>query len=103
MAKSKKVVKLRVGDEHAIHLESLLPAGYEWEPEVQGDEQVAEVTKSASGEEGGEEAVGVGPDEVVTIKAVRPGKATIRLAQRRPWEHGTEPHNEEVVELQVEE
>lgn len=98
MAES-KTIRLRVGDEHTIHLESLMPAGYEWQPELEGD-NVAQVTKSTE-EAADERAVGAGPDEIVKIKAVRPGSTRIRLAQRRPWEQGAAAANEEIYELHV--
>ena len=94
-------LRLKVGEEHPIRLESLLSSGYEWEPEVEGDEAIAEVVKSEPAQESGEEAVGASPAEVFKIKALRPGKATVRFAQRRPWESAGEPSDEHVVEVDV--
>ena len=99
MAKVRKLVRLQVGGEHTVRLEGLLPAGYVWEPEIQGDQDVAEIERSAPAPGGG--AVGAGGEEVFTIKAKRAGKTTIRLAQRRPWETTDEPVNEHVVDLEV--
>jgi predicted secreted protein len=99
MGKPDKHIRLRVGEEHPIRLESLRTAGYEWQPEVEGDE-VAAVVKE-SGEEEQPEAVGASPDEVFKIKALKPGKALLRFAQRRPWESGDSAGDEHVVELDV--
>ncbi|HMI98989.1 MAG TPA: protease inhibitor I42 family protein [Gaiellaceae bacterium] len=99
MATEKETIRLRVGEEHPVRLESLLTAGYEWMPEAD-DPSIANVLRSASTAEG-EQAIGAAPDEVFTIKAVRPGKATVRFAQRRPWERGARSENEHVVELDV--
>jgi predicted secreted protein len=100
MAK-KDSLQLRVGEEHPIQLDSLLTAGYEWAPQLEGDESVAEVVKEEPPPATGEEAVGASPPEVFKIKALRPGKATVRFAQRRPWETGGDPGDEHVVELDV--
>ncbi len=100
MAK-KDSVQLRVGEEHPIELDSLRTAGYEWQPELEGDESVAEVVKDEAPPETGGQAVGAAPPEVFKIKALRPGKATVRFAQRRPWETGGDPGDEHVVELDV--
>jgi len=97
-------LRLRVGEEHPVRLESLLSAGYEWTPEVKGDESVAEVVKEGEPPaETGEDAVGASPPEVFKIKALSPGKTTVRFAQRRPWEKGGEPDEEHIVELDVDE
>lgn len=98
---SRDALRLRVGEERPIHLESLLSAGYEWEPQLEGDEAVAEVVKGEPPPDTSELAVGASPPEVFKIKALRPGKATVRFAQRRPWESGSDPSDEHVVELDV--
>jgi len=94
-------LQLRVGEEHPIELDSLRTAGYVWEPRLEGDESVAEVVKDESPPETGTEAVGASVPEVFKIKALRPGKATVRFEQRRPWESGGDPDDELVVELDV--
>jgi len=101
MTTSESKIQLRVGDEHPIRLESLLSAGYEWQPESHEGGEVAQVRKAAPTE--GEEAVGASPDEVFTVKAVRPGKARLRFAQRRPWEKEGKPAKEHVLDLEVSE
>ena len=102
MAKARTDLHLHTGEEHTLKLESLLPAGYEWTPEVEGDASIADVQKQdASEDEAESTAVGAAPEEIFTIRARRPGRATIRLAQRRPWEHDSEPANEYIVDLDV--
>jgi predicted secreted protein len=99
-AKAQTELHLHTGEEHTLKLESLLTAGYEWTPEVEGDADVAEVEKQDATEDE-ELAIGAAPDEVFMIKARRPGRTTIRLAQRRPWEHDGQPANEYVVNVDV--
>jgi predicted secreted protein len=93
-------VELRVGDEHSIELEGLMTAGYVWEPEVVGDESIAEVTKGRG--QAGDPGVGVGasPAEVFTIKAIQPGKTRVRFTQRRPWDPAAQS-DEHIVDLLV--
>ena len=99
MATGRERIRLRVGEEHPVRLESLLTAGYEWMPEAD-DPSIASVRKSTPAA-GGERAVGAGPDEVFKIKAMRPGKATVRFAQRRSWEPSAQSEDEHVIELDV--
>jgi hypothetical protein len=40
MANDTQRVRLRVGEEHELRLESLVSAGYLWEPTVEGDRDV---------------------------------------------------------------
>jgi predicted secreted protein len=94
-----EIQRLRVGEECQLRLESLLTAGYVWEPTIEGDRSVVDVSKQIAAER--DQAVGSSPDEVFTIRAKRPGKATLRLTQRRPWEAQTAAANERVVELEV--
>src|SRR5947209_1024841 len=101
MTTAKDVIPLRVGDEHAVRLESLLPAGYIWEPEVEGDAEAVEVSKETPADDSSQEAFGIGVDEIFKIKAVRPGKAVVRLAQRRPWQKDAKAANEHVLELDI--
>jgi predicted secreted protein len=98
MAKQDRL-SLRVGDEHPIELDSDLTSGYFWEPQVEGDESVAEVTKGKP-EATPNQAIGASPPEVFKIKAVRPGKTTVRFAQRRA---GDPPDQEIVMDVNVEE
>jgi predicted secreted protein len=93
-------VELRVGDEHSVELEGLMSAGYVWEPELAGHESVVEVTKEEGEGNGPDLAVGSGPAEIFTIKALKPGTTTVRFAQRRPWESGSEA-DEHIVDLHV--
>ena len=93
-------LQMKVGEEHSIALEGLMTSGYVWEPEVAGDESVAEVTKEQADDRDPGVAFGGSSREAFKIKAVRPGTVTVRFAQRRPWD----PDNaadERVVDLRV--
>jgi predicted secreted protein len=101
MASDSNVVQLRVGEQHSVRLAGLGAAGYRWAPEIGGDETVAEV-EPAGTEEPESDAVGTSRAELFTIRALRPGVAQLRFAQRRPWEPPDQPPaNEHVVELHV--
>jgi predicted secreted protein len=99
MAK-RETLELRVGDEHSLALEGLMTAGYVWEPELLGDDSVAEVTKAHGAKGGPDRGVGGAPAEVFTIRALKPGTSTVRFAQRRPWDPAAQA-GELVVDLRV--
>jgi predicted secreted protein len=95
------VVELRVGEQHPIRLAGLGTAGYRWEPLVEGDEGVAEVSDAGVARPANAR-IGTSADELFTIRAVRPGVTRVRFVQRRPWESEDEPAaNEHVVEIRV--
>lgn len=95
-------LKLRVGDERSVALVGLMTAGYIWEPEVVGDNSVAEVTKGQGKAPRSGEGVGASPTEMFTIRALKPGTATVRFAQRRPWDPAAQV-DEHIVDVSVEE
>ena len=101
MAK-RDAVELHVGEEHSVVLEGLMTAGYLWQPEVVGDQSVAEVFKAEDEVQCSTVAVGAGPAEVFTIRALKPGTTTVRFAQRRPWDPAP-PAGEHTIDLRVEE
>jgi predicted secreted protein len=97
-----EVVKLQVGDDHPVRLAGLGAAGYRWTPLLEGDFGVADVGAGALLAGQGTGAVGASADETFTIRALRPGVARVRFAQRRPWERDDEPAaNEHVVEVHI--
>lgn len=79
-------VTLKVGEEHLVPLETLMTAGYVWEPEVTGDDPIVTVSKRDPGSAGAGAAVGAGPAEVFAITALRPGSTVVRFTQQRPWD-----------------
>ena len=72
----------RVGEPFTIRLQALATAGFEWQAGF--DPQAIElVDRRVEAPAGG---VGGAGEEVLTFKALRPGRATITLDLRRSWE-----------------
>ncbi|HEX3174874.1 MAG TPA: protease inhibitor I42 family protein [Solirubrobacterales bacterium] len=97
-----EAIELRVGEEHSVTLPGLGTAGYRWAPEIEGDAEVADVSRAGGKppEAGG--AVGASAEKTFTIRGKRPGSVRIRFAQRRPWDPAdAPPANERTIRLQV--
>ena len=88
---------LRVGQEHQIRLRSLGSAGYIWTAEADGPS--VEVTHTRS--PGGPAAPGASTDEIIVIRPVCAGSATIRLEQRRPWAVADDPNDSVSIRVTV--
>ena len=95
------VVDLRAGQAHRVRLPGLGTAGYRWMAVVEGDEGVAEVSEAGVAELA-DRRMGTSADELFDIRAVAPGVARVRFAQRRPFEPDDVPAaDEQVVEVRV--
>ena len=96
-------VELAAGEVREIDLPGLGTAGYLWQHELDGDAAAVEVTwRHGPPPEGAlSTAVGASAPEVVTIRALRPGKVHLRLEQRRPWETDAQPLASHDVEVHV--
>jgi predicted secreted protein len=94
-------VKLGVGEAHRVRLPGLGTAGYRWMAVVEGDQGVAEVSDAGVAELP-DRRIGTSADELFDIRAVAPGVARVRFAQRRPFEPAdVPPADEQVVEVHV--
>jgi predicted secreted protein len=94
-------VNLGVGEAHRVRLPGLGTAGYRWMPVVEGAEGVAEVSDAGVAELANKR-IGTSADELFDIRAVGPGVARVRFAQRRPFEpDDVPPADEQVVEVRV--
>jgi predicted secreted protein len=94
-------VNLGVGESHRVQLPGLGTAGYRWSAVVEGDEGVAEVSDAGLAELA-DRRIGRSADELFDIRAVGPGVARVRFAQRRPFEPAdVPPAAEQVVEVRV--
>jgi predicted secreted protein len=95
------MVNLRVGEAHRVRLPGLGTAGYRWMGVVEGDEGVAEVSDAGVAELA-KRRIGTSADELFDVRAVGPGAARVRFAQRRPFEAAdVPPADERVVEVRV--
>jgi predicted secreted protein len=92
-------ISLQVGDELAVPLGGLGTAGYLWQHELTGSPDSVEV-EWRHGEV--PDAPGASADEVFVLRAVAPGRTSVRITQARPWERGKEPLREHVVNVTVE-
>ena len=95
-------IELAPGDTLSLELPGLGTAGFIWQEVVEGDPGVLEVTWERGFRPGAEPGpVGASAPETATLRAVRPGAATLRLVQRRPWETEGTPRSEHTVDVQV--
>jgi predicted secreted protein len=96
----KSKIALAVGEERTFPLTSLATAGYRWSGSVEGQDPQAVELEVRRGEASPAARVGPSAPEAALLRGVRPGRAIVRLEQRRPWETDRPPA--QVVELQVE-
>ncbi len=89
-----------VGEERTFPLSSLAMAGYRWSGSVQGPDSGAVKLELRRGEPSPAARAGESAPESAVLRGVRPGRAVVRLEQRRPWERDQPPAD--VIELQVE-
>ncbi len=96
-----EVVTLRVGEEFELVLPGLGTAGYRWSETVDGHADAVHLAWRRGFAPGDERRpVGASAPERLAITATSPGRVTLRLAQRRPWEDGR-PRAERTVEVEV--
>jgi predicted secreted protein len=68
------------GEEHVLRLPSRGLSGYRWETTVEGSAVELQRETEAAGV-----APGAAGDELVTVRAMAPGEATVTVARRRRW------------------
>jgi predicted secreted protein len=95
-------LRLKVGEKHRMRLEGLGSAGYDWNLELEGPEDVIRWLLEPAGEApapaaapGGLPPDNTSPGKMLIITALRPGQTKLILTSRRPWEKET-PHREEI-------
>ena len=91
---------LLVGEERTLPLSSLAMAGYRWSGSVQGPDPGAVALELRRCESSPAPRAGESAAESALLRGVRPGRAVVRLEQRRPWEHDQPPAD--TIELLVE-
>ncbi len=75
-------------------------AGYRWSGAVQGPDPGAVDLELRRDEPSPAAQAGESAPESAVLRGVRPGRAVVRLEQRRPWER--DQPAADVIELQVE-
>ncbi len=99
-------IRLRLGETHQFELGGLGSAGYAWEYATEGDTGVVSVNMERSHRPSRARTESPDPDsssleQQVVIKAMAPGRITIRLALRRPWERDEPPLREILMKVTV--
>ena len=97
-------VHLVRNEEHLVSLGGSGSAGYTWGAEVEEGEGVVEVSKKEVGRpplEPGAVPETTGAEQVFSIRALRPGRARVRLLLRRPWLKSAKPAQERVIYVEV--
>ena len=94
-------IVLAVGEVRTLALRSLGMAGYRWSGSVSGPEPGAVTLELGRGElhPGGKPGLSA-PEEAV-LRGIRPGRALVRLQQRRPWEQDTPAALQLELEIEV--
>jgi len=95
-------LRLVVGEQAELTLPGLGTAGYRWSETLSGDADAVTVRwqRGVSPDEAKPRLAGAGAPERLVLTAIAPGRLTVRLDQRRPWETGP-PKGERIVEVVV--
>lgn len=102
MADVPNQLELEVGEQRTIELPGLGTAGYVWEHDVVGDDDVIDVRWSRGFPPDLQpQAVGISAPEAVTISARRAGSVEVRLYQHRRWEPPERVHAEHDLSVVV--
>lgn len=101
-------VELTVGERWEVRLPGRGAAGYQWFCEMAGPPEVVDVAlvqlpPPSAPKAGGEPPQGGSYDEVVQVRALRPGTVSLSLTQRRSWETGKAPLRQHSIQVVVEE
>lgn len=79
-------IVLSSGEVRTLALRSLAMAGYQWFGALTGDDPECVSLTLRRGEIKSASKPGVSVPEEALLRGVRPGRAVVRLEQRRPWE-----------------
>ena len=93
-------IVLSIGEVRALALRGLAMAGYQWFGSVTGEDPECVTLTLRRGEIQGGSKPGASVPEEAMLRGVRPGRALVRLEQRRPWELDKAPA--QLLELGVE-
>ncbi len=95
-------VQLSVGEQTELTLPGLGTAGYRWSETLTGDTDAVTVRwqRGFATDESKPRLAGAGAPERLVLTAIAPGRLTVRLEQRRPWESGP-AKAERMVEVEV--
>jgi predicted secreted protein len=92
---------LQVNEEVSIALPGVGVSGYVWRLQQAGAPGVAETAVQRANAETSGGSVGRAAQEMLIVRAATPGKLTLHLALRRPWEHDAAPLQSHTIEVNV--
>lgn len=92
-------IELAPGREMTVTLEANPTTGYTWERAGEGAGVLRQVGEAAFEPES--QALGAGGVQMLRFRAVAPGRTTLRMAYRRPWEQDVEPERSFAIEVVV--
>jgi inhibitor of cysteine peptidase len=95
-------IKVEVGQDFVITLESNRTTGFTWELAEPLDNNILELL-NAEYIKAVARIIGIPGREVWTFKAVRPGKTNISLEYVRPWEQNVVPAKKKIFSVTVKE
>lgn len=94
-------VMLAVGEQHTFPLSSLAMAGYQWFGSVGGDDPGAVTVELRRAAGPPSTKPGLSVSEEAVVRGIRPGRAVVRLEQRRSWERDRPPAQRFELQVQV--
>jgi predicted secreted protein len=98
-------LQLKPGEAHTFELKGRGSAGYSWAYEISGDRNCVDVKLESANQapgNGSTQSPGTySVDEQITVTAISPGDATIRVFLRRSWEKDKQPLEEKTIRLTV--
>jgi inhibitor of cysteine peptidase len=93
-------IQLRVGDSLTVILEGNPTTGYQWQVASLSPE-VLDWTEGPTYQPSTPGRIGSGGTFRFGFKAMRKGRATVKLVYRRSWEEGVPPIKTEVLKVKV--
>jgi len=92
---------LQVNEETSIGLPSAGLSGYVWQLQQSGNPGVAETALRRESADASSAGIGRAAPEKLVIHATAPGKLTLNLALRRPWERDAAPLQSHTLDINV--
>jgi inhibitor of cysteine peptidase len=97
-----KTVTAKVGQAITVLLKGNPTTGYSWDwAGVIGDAVAKDGDVAYATDKHPPGMVGVGGMFTAKLKAVKPGKSTVRLEYRRPWEKDVKPQEDDIFTVTV--
>ena len=92
---------LHTGSVHSRTLSGLGSAGYDWDFAIEGPRDILSVSEETITPANISLPATFDNDHIFTIKALKQGKARVRLYLHRSWEHNKPPLEEIIIDVLV--